>query len=80
MTAWSFGGATKITAEIIDAAAKLKVIGRAGIELDNVDAAAARRQGIVVMNTPGSNTITTAEHAIAMMLSLAARFPRPPVP
>ena len=68
--------ATKVTAEIIDAAAKLKVIGRAGIGLDNVDAAAASKRGIVVMNTPGGNTITTAEHAIAMMLSLARKIPQ----
>ncbi len=68
--------ATKVTAEIIDAAVKLKVIGRAGIGLDNVDAAAASKRGIVVMNTPGGNTITTAEHAIAMMLSLARKIPQ----
>ena len=68
--------ATKVTEEIINAADKLKVIGRAGMGLDNVAAEAASKKGIVVMNTPGGNTITTAEHAIAMMLSLARRIPQ----
>ncbi len=68
--------ASKITADIIDNAEKLKVIGRAGIGLDNIDAPAASKRGIVVMNTPGGNTITTAEHAIAMMLSLARKIPQ----
>jgi len=68
--------ATKVTEEIINAADKLKVIGRAGIGLDNVAVDAASKKGIVVMNTPGGNTITTAEHAIAMMLSLARRIPQ----
>jgi D-3-phosphoglycerate dehydrogenase len=68
--------ATKVTEEIINAADNLKVIGRAGIGLDNVAVEAASQKGIVVMNTPGGNTITTAEHAIAMMLSLARRIPQ----
>ncbi len=68
--------ATKVTADIIANADNLKVIGRAGIGLDNVDAEAASKRGIVVMNTPGGNTITTAEHAIAMMLSLARKIPQ----
>jgi len=68
--------ATKVTAEIIDAADKLKVIGRAGTGVDNVDKIAATKKGIVVMNTPGGNTITTAEHAIAMLFSLARRIPQ----
>ncbi|MCK9274715.1 MAG: phosphoglycerate dehydrogenase [Syntrophales bacterium] len=68
--------ATKVTADIIACADSLKVIGRAGIGLDNVDAEAASKRGIVVMNTPGGNTITTAEHAIAMMLSLARKIPQ----
>ncbi|MCP4632464.1 MAG: phosphoglycerate dehydrogenase, partial [candidate division Zixibacteria bacterium] len=59
--------ATKVTNEIIEAADNLKVVGRAGIGLDNVDIPAASRRGIVVMNTPEGNTITTAEHAIAMI-------------
>lgn len=68
--------ATKVTAEIIDAAANLKVIGRAGSGLDNVDRAAATKKGIVVMNTPGGNTITTAEHTIAHIFSLARLIPQ----
>ncbi|MFA6414270.1 MAG: NAD(P)-dependent oxidoreductase, partial [Syntrophales bacterium] len=68
--------ATKVTPEIIAAAENLKVVGRAGIGLDNVDVTAASKRGIVVMNTPGGNTITTGEHAIAMMLSLAREIPQ----
>src|SRR5512138_2043445 len=58
---------TKVTAEIIEAAAKLSVVGRAGAGVDNIDIPAASQHGIVVMNTPGGNTVTTAEHAVAMM-------------
>jgi D-3-phosphoglycerate dehydrogenase len=68
--------ATKVTQAIIEAAEKLSVIGRAGIGLDNVDIDAASKRGIVVMNTPGGNTITTGEHAIAMMLALARKIPQ----
>jgi D-3-phosphoglycerate dehydrogenase len=68
--------ATKVTSEIIDAARNLKVIGRAGSGLDNVDRAAATKKGIVVMNTPGGNTITTAEHTIAHIVSLARLIPQ----
>ncbi len=68
--------ATKVTEEIIDAATNLKVIGRAGSGLDNVDKVAASKKGVVVMNTPGGNTITTAEHTIAMMFSIARRIPQ----
>lgn len=67
--------ATKATAEIIEAADNLKVIGRAGIGVDNVDIPAASAKGIVVMNTPFGNSITTAEHAIAMMFALARQIP-----
>lgn len=67
---------TKVTPEIIEAATKLSVIGRAGAGVDNIDIPAASKRGIVVMNTPGGNTITTAEHAIAMMLSVARRIPQ----
>jgi D-3-phosphoglycerate dehydrogenase / 2-oxoglutarate reductase len=67
---------TKATAEIIEAATKLAAIGRAGAGVDNIDIPAASKRGIVVMNTPGGNTVTTAEHAIAMMLSLARRIPQ----
>src|SRR3990170_4329711 len=68
--------ATKVTAEIIEAADNLKVIGRAGTGVDNIDTAAATKKGIVVMNTPGGNTITTAEHAVAMLVALARKIPQ----
>ncbi|UCB48293.1 MAG: phosphoglycerate dehydrogenase [Deltaproteobacteria bacterium] len=68
--------ATKVTADIIEAAHNLKVIGRAGIGLDNVDIPAASKRGIVVMNTPEGNTITTAEHTIAMMMALSRNIPQ----
>ena len=67
--------ATKATKEVIAAAGNLKVIGRAGIGVDNVDIPAATAAGIVVMNTPFGNSITTAEHAIAMMFALARQLP-----
>ena len=67
--------ATKATAEVIAAAENLKVIGRAGIGVDNIDVAAATQRGVVVMNTPFGNAITTAEHAIAMMMALARQIP-----
>ena len=68
--------ATKVTAEIIGAAKKLKVIGRAGIGLDNVDIPAASQRGIVVMNTPEGNTITTAEHTISLILAMTRMIPQ----
>jgi len=68
--------ATKVTSDIISAAKNLKVIGRAGSGLDNVDKTAATKKGIVVMNTPGGNTITTAEHTIAHLVSLARLIPQ----
>jgi D-3-phosphoglycerate dehydrogenase / 2-oxoglutarate reductase len=68
--------ATKVTQEIVDLADKLAVIGRAGIGLDNVDIPAASKRGIVVMNTPGGNAVTTGEHTIAMMLSLVRHIPQ----
>lgn len=68
--------ATKVTAEVINAGDRLKIIGRAGTGLDNVDKEAATRRGIVVMNTPGGNTITTAEHTIAMMVAMSRRIPQ----
>ncbi len=67
--------ASKVTPKIIAAANKLKVVGRAGIGVDNVDIPAATARGIVVMNTPFGNAITTAEHAIAMMMALARQIP-----
>ena len=66
---------TKVTADILAAATNLKVIGRAGIGVDNVDIPAASAKGVVVMNTPFGNSITTAEHAIAMMFALARQIP-----
>ncbi len=68
--------ATQVTAEVIAAAKQLAVIGRAGIGVDNVDVGAATTRGIVVMNTPGGNTITTAEHAIALLVALARHIPQ----
>lgn len=67
---------TKVTPEIISAAKNMKVIGRAGIGVDNVDVPKATEAGIVVMNTPFGNSITTAEHAIAMMFALAREIPQ----
>jgi len=67
--------ATKVTEKIIAAAANLKVIGRAGIGVDNVDIPQASKKGIIVMNTPFGNSITTAEHAIAMMFAVARQIP-----
>ena len=67
--------ATKATAELIKAGKKLKVIGRAGIGVDNVDIPAATANGVVVMNTPFGNSVTTAEHAISLMMSLARQIP-----
>jgi len=67
--------ATKVTAKLLERAPNLKVIGRAGIGVDNVDIPAATARGIIVMNTPFGNSITTAEHAITLMLSLARQIP-----
>src|SRR5688500_5048977 len=66
---------SKVTAKVIAAADKLKVIGRAGIGVDNVDVPAASKRGIVVMNTPTGNAVTTAEHAIGLLVSLARMIP-----
>jgi D-3-phosphoglycerate dehydrogenase len=67
--------ASKVTAKLLESAPKLKVIGRAGIGVDNVEIPAATAKGIIVMNTPFGNSITTAEHAIAMMFALARQIP-----
>src|SRR5690606_13404718 len=67
--------ATKVTEKLIKAAKNLKVVGRAGIGVDNVDIPAASRRGIIVMNTPFGNSITTAEHAVAMIFALARQIP-----
>ena len=68
--------ATKVTAEVIANAGRLKVIGRAGVGLDNVDAAAATKRGIIVMNVPAGNTISTAEHTMSMLMALSRRIPQ----
>ena len=67
--------ATKVTDKLLDAAPNLKVVGRAGIGTDNVDKTAASKKGVIVMNTPFGNMITTAEHAIAMMFAVARQIP-----
>ncbi len=68
--------ATKVTADVLETATRLKMIGRAGIGVDNIDVAAASRRGVIVMNTPSGNATTTAEHALALMMSLARRIPQ----
>src|SRR5437899_1513294 len=67
---------TKVTAKVIEAAPKLRVVGRAGVGVDNVDVEAATQRGVVVMNTPGGNTVSTAELSFAMVLSLARKVPQ----
>ncbi len=67
---------TQVTAEVLAAATNLKVVARAGIGLDNVDIDEATKKGVAIMNTPGGNTVTTAEHAIAMMMAMTRNIPR----
>ena len=67
--------ATKVTADVLRTGTRLRVVGRAGIGVDNIDVAAATQRGIVVMNAPSGNAVTTAEHAIALMLALARQVP-----
>src|SRR5215469_291537 len=67
--------ATKVNAKALEAGKKLKVVGRAGIGVDNVDVKAATAAGVVVMNTPFGNSVTTAEHAITLMMALARQIP-----
>jgi D-3-phosphoglycerate dehydrogenase len=67
---------TKVTKRVIDAAKSLRAIGRAGVGVDNVDVEAATRRGIVVMNTPGGNTVSTAEHAFSLLVSIARSIPQ----
>ncbi len=67
---------TKVTASVIDAANRLRVIGRAGVGVDNVDVDAATRRGVIVMNAPGGNTISTAEHAFSLLLCVARKIPQ----
>jgi D-3-phosphoglycerate dehydrogenase len=73
---WVIRSGTKITAELIEAASNLKVIGRAGVGFENIDADAATKKGIVVMNTPGGNNVTTGEHTIALMMAMARHVPQ----
>ena len=68
--------ATKVNAKVLEAATNLKVVGRAGIGVDNVDIKAATAQGVVVMNTPFGNSVTTAEHSIALMMAMARKIPQ----
>jgi len=67
---------TKVTAAVLEAATKLKVVGRAGVGVDNVDVDAATKRGVIVMNTPGGNTISTAEHAFSLLVSIARNIPQ----
>jgi D-3-phosphoglycerate dehydrogenase len=73
---WVIRSGTRITADLIEAATNLKVIGRAGVGFENIDADAATKKGIVVMNTPGGNNVTTGEHTLALMMALARHVPQ----
>lgn len=73
---WVIRSGTKITAELIQAAKNLKVIGRAGVGFENIDVDAASKKGVVVMNTPGGNNVTTGEHTISLMMALARHIPQ----
>jgi D-3-phosphoglycerate dehydrogenase len=73
---WVIRSGTRITADLIEAATNLKVIGRAGVGFENIDADAATKKGIVVMNTPGGNNVTTGEHTVALMMALARHIPQ----
>src|SRR5215471_17283298 len=66
---------TRITAELLENPGKLRAVVRAGVGVDNIDVAAATRKGVVVMNTPGGNTVSTAEHTITLMLALSRHIP-----
>src|SRR5690242_8422704 len=67
---------TKVTANILNAAIQLRVIGRAGVGVDNVDVETATRRGVVVLNAPGGNTVSTAEHAFSLLLCVARKIPQ----
>jgi D-3-phosphoglycerate dehydrogenase len=73
---WVLRSGSKVTEDILENAENLKVIGRAGIGVENIDVAAASKRGIVVMNTPGGNNVTTGEHTMSLMLSLARHIPQ----
>ncbi|HEY2143475.1 MAG TPA: NAD(P)-dependent oxidoreductase, partial [Candidatus Udaeobacter sp.] len=66
---------TRVTADVLNVAAKLRVVGRAGVGVDNVDVETATRRGIVVLNAPGGNTVSTAEHAFSLLLAAARKIP-----
>jgi D-3-phosphoglycerate dehydrogenase / 2-oxoglutarate reductase len=68
--------ATRVNAELLEAATRLQVVGRAGVGVDNVDLETATRRGVLVMNTPGGNAVSVAEHALALMMALARRIPQ----
>src|SRR5512141_2321181 len=68
--------AVKVTAALLEKAPRLRVVGRAGVGVDNVDLEAATRRGVLVLNTPGGNAVSVAEHTIALMLSLARAIPQ----
>src|SRR6266700_2352503 len=76
VTAMVVRSETKVTRKVIEAAPNLKVVGRAGVGVDNVDVEAATQHGVVVMNTPAGNTISTAELTFAMLLCLARKVPQ----
>jgi D-3-phosphoglycerate dehydrogenase len=67
---------TKVTAKVLDAGANLRVVGRAGVGVDNVDVETATRRGVIVLNAPGGNTVSTAEHAFSLLLSVARKIPQ----
>ena len=67
---------TKVTADVLNAGTKLRVVGRAGVGVDNVDVETATRRGIIVLNAPGGNTVSTAEHAFSLLLSAARKIPQ----
>jgi D-3-phosphoglycerate dehydrogenase len=67
---------TKVTTRLLDAAHQLKVVGRAGVGVDNVDVEAATKRGVIVMNTPGGNTVSTAEHAFSLLMSISRNIPQ----
>ena len=73
--AWIVRSGTKVTSELLKDARNLQVVGRAGVGIDNIDIEAATLNGVLVMNTPDGNSITTAEHTIAMIMSLARKIP-----
>src|SRR3974390_15392 len=75
-TALGVRSETKVPKKVIEAAKSLRAVGRAGVGIDNVDVEAATQSGVVVMNTPGGNTVTTAELSFAMILNLARKVPQ----